>query len=522
CGDPLIDPRDGQIYTTVEIGTQCWMAENLNIGSMINGNSNMTNNSVIEKYCYDNVAANCEIYGGLYQWNEMMQYVTSKGTQGICPGGWHLPTDDEWKILEGNVDSQYPVGDPVWNQTGHRGFDAGLNLKSTTGWYGGGNGSGLFNYEALPGGYRYYNGGFDFLTRYASFWSSSEVDSSSAWYRNLSFNRDEVYRGDYYKLFGYSVRCLMGEYINQPPELPSSPNPEDGAINLSIETDLSWTCTDPENDPLTYDIYFGTEATPPQVTTCQTEITYDPGTLENNTEYFWKIVAHDDHENTTEGNIWSFTTRQWQCGDPFTDSRDQQIYNSVQIDNQCWMAENLAYLPSVSPSSNGSNTDPYYYVYDYQGTTVAEAKATSNYETYGVLYNWSAAIISCPSGWHLPSDNEWKILEGTVDSQYPVGDPIWNTTGWRGYDAGLNLKSTSGWDSGGNGTNDFGFTLLPSGWRGVNTFEGMGNFNLLWTSTQQSATLAQLRFLSYEMDNIYRYYYLINKYAGGSVRCLKD
>ncbi len=79
CGDPFTDPRNGQTYTTVQIGDQCWMAENLNIGEMINSGSNMTNNGVIEKYCFSNDPANCETYGGLYQWNEMMEYSTTAG-----------------------------------------------------------------------------------------------------------------------------------------------------------------------------------------------------------------------------------------------------------------------------------------------------------------------------------------------------------------------------------------------------------------------------------------------------------
>jgi uncharacterized protein (TIGR02145 family) len=209
CGEPLIDPRDGQFYNTLQIGTQCWVAENLNIGEMINGNSVMSNNSVIEKYCYDNDPANCETYGGLYQWNEMMEYSTTPGVQGICLSGWHLPTDDEWKILEGTVDSQYPVGDPVWNNLGLRGYDVGLNLKSTTGWYGGGNGSGLYNYEALPGGYCNGSGGFGSLTSLATFWSSSEDNGSEVWHRDLHNSSDEVYRDHDGKYYGFSVRCVQ-------------------------------------------------------------------------------------------------------------------------------------------------------------------------------------------------------------------------------------------------------------------------------------------------------------------------
>ena len=87
-------------------------------------------------------------------------------------------------------------------------------------------------------------------------------------------------------------------------------------------------------------------------------------------------------------------------------------YNTIQIGEQCWFSENCRYLPSVSPSSAGSGNEPYYYVYDYQGTDVGAAKATSNYETYGVLYNWPAVMTEgiCPSGWHIPSDGEFTQL----------------------------------------------------------------------------------------------------------------
>jgi len=92
------------------------------------------------------------------------------------------------------------------------------------------------------------------------------------------------------------------------------------------------------------------------------------------------------------------------CGDPI--SHEGYDYSTVQIGDQCWFSENCRYLPEVSPSSAGSETSPYYYVYGYQGTDVEEAKATYNYDTYGVLYNWPAVMTEgiCPSGWHIPTD----------------------------------------------------------------------------------------------------------------------
>jgi len=207
CGDTLVDTRDGQSYATVQIGTQCWMAENLNIGTMINGNSNQTNNSIIEKYCFSNNTSNCDTYGGLYQWNEMMQYVTTEGIQGICRDGWHLPTDAEWMTLEEEVESTTGVN---WNTTLWRGTDAGGNLKEagTTHWAspntGATNSSG---FTALPGGYRNTSYYFGYLTNYAYLWSSSE-DGSKAWLRTLVYNSAQVNRSYTTKAMAFSVRCL--------------------------------------------------------------------------------------------------------------------------------------------------------------------------------------------------------------------------------------------------------------------------------------------------------------------------
>jgi uncharacterized protein (TIGR02145 family) len=202
-----------QVYNTVLVGDQCWLKENLNIGEMINGTEDMTDNGVIEKYCYDNDPDNCEVYGGLYQWNEMMEYTTTPGTQGICPLGWHIPTDNEWKILEGTVDSQYSVGDPIWTTSGLRGFDAGLNLKSTSGWHNNGNGTDLYGFTALSGGYRNIAGNFYTLEWSGKFRSSSRNSVSHAWYRLLSYDRDDIGRITNYIDEGLSVRCLKNNSI---------------------------------------------------------------------------------------------------------------------------------------------------------------------------------------------------------------------------------------------------------------------------------------------------------------------
>ena len=194
CGELLIDERDGQEYTTVQIGDQCWMAENLNIGIRIDGSMEMTDNGTIEKYCYDNSESNCDVYSGLYQWNEMMGYTTPAGVQGICPTLWHLPTDGEWSTL-----INYLGGD----------FDAGGKMKETgtTHWNspntGATNSSGL---TCLPGGQRLNGFGYKGIGGY--FWSSTGYSTTNAGGKFLGNSSAYIYGTDSPRGDGFSVRCL--------------------------------------------------------------------------------------------------------------------------------------------------------------------------------------------------------------------------------------------------------------------------------------------------------------------------
>ena len=207
-------------------------------------------------------------------------------------------------------------------------------------------------------------------------------------------------------------------------------------------------------------------------------------------------------------------------GNYFIDPRDGNRYKIVQIGNQIWMAENLKYLPSVSPSNVGSETDPFYYVYGYQGTNILAAKATDNYKTYGVLYNWEAAKASCPKGWHLPSDTEYKILEmylGMTQAQV-------DAEGWRGTDQGGKLKEagTTHWISPNTGaTNSSGFTALPAGFRSTDgSFHYVGSYASFWSSSASSSSNAWRRHLSTSYSTVYRS--SSTEAYGFSVRCLRD
>ena len=213
CGMKMTDTRDGKTYSTVKIGTQCWMAENLNAGTKISLLKDQRDNGIIEKYCYDNNEANCSIYGGLYQWNEMMQFTTEAGTQGICPptGGWHLPSDKEWCTLATFLDSTVNC-----NNYGPSGTNVNGKMKSTgtieagTGlWYypniGATNESG---FAALPAGTRSIYSKFFYIGYHAYFWSSVEFSDTDAWFFYLKYSNNAIYRESYFKASGYSVRCI--------------------------------------------------------------------------------------------------------------------------------------------------------------------------------------------------------------------------------------------------------------------------------------------------------------------------
>lgn len=190
CPEIPTEIYEGVVYNPVQIFSHCWLKENLNIGVMVSGAGNQVDNGLQEKYCYNNNPANCDQYGGLYQRDKMMQYTTQPGSRAICPEFWHIPLDEEWKILDAAVDSQYPISDPVWDEIYYRGYDTGKNLKSDYGWNNNANGTDLFGFQGLPGGIRLYDGTFNSLV-FRGYWgSSNEANSTEVWRHYLSFNFD--------------------------------------------------------------------------------------------------------------------------------------------------------------------------------------------------------------------------------------------------------------------------------------------------------------------------------------------
>ncbi len=205
----MTDERDGKTYKTVTIGTQIWMAENLNYaytGVPYNYSGNTSDST---SWCYGDNPANRTKYGRLYTWAAAMDSVgtwstNSKGcgygtrcsptypVRGVCPEGWHLPDTTEWHTLFTAVGKS----------------TAGTMLKSTSGWNGSGNGTDAYAFSALPAGRRYSSGDFSREGSSADFWSSTEYDSGDAYYVYLDYDLVNAYLGNYYKGTGFSVRCL--------------------------------------------------------------------------------------------------------------------------------------------------------------------------------------------------------------------------------------------------------------------------------------------------------------------------
>ena len=244
--------------------------------------------------------------------------------------------------------------------------------------------------------------------------------------------------------------------------------------------------------------------------------------LNPETTYYVRAYAtNDDGYNYAYGEEKSFTTMAFtvQTGS-FTDTRDNTVYNTVTINNQTWMAENLAYLPEVCAPDAVCG----YWVYDYEGTDVSTAKATSNYTTYGVLYNWQTAKTSCPTGWHLPIHEEWALLEMNLGMNY--NDAMYQDYQVRGTDEGGKIKETgiSHWaDPNTGATNISAFTALPAGYRSNSQgdyFE-IGTKTYFWSADEFWPGGVAVRHLYNTSEHIY-----LNRKApyseGYSVRCVLD
>ncbi len=211
--------------------------------------------------------------------------------------------------------------------------------------------------------------------------------------------------------------------------------------------------------------------------------------LEPNTTYYVSAYATNS-AGTGYGEQRSFVSIDFGS---FTDTRDGKVYKTVVIGNQEWMAENLAYAPS---SGN-------YWAYDNDD---------ANVEVYGYLYDWQTAINVCPTGWHLPSDEEWSEL--TFNLGEKAGGKL-KATGTIEAGTGIWYDPNTG------ATNETGFTALPGGRRDFDgEFSSIGYGSTWWSATEIVTAHAWVRMISYNYSGVVRYDH--SKELGFSVRCLSD
>jgi uncharacterized protein (TIGR02145 family) len=188
----------------------------------------------------------------------------------------------------------------------------------------------------------------------------------------------------------------------------------------------------------------------------------------------------------------------------FIDPRDNHVYKTIKIGDQVWLAENFAYLPEIcAPDS----ADCGVWVYNYEGTDLIEARSTVAYQKYGALYNWEKAISLAPEGWHLPSDEEWKTLEGHIG----IGEPEISSAVWRGDNSKVSTLKAGG----------LGLNVVFGGWRtDYGKWNYIGQHANFWCATEFDKGRAYERLLGLNNGKIGRD--KGNKGCGFSVRYIKD
>jgi uncharacterized protein (TIGR02145 family) len=483
----LTDERDGQTYRTTKIGTQLWMAENLNYFPESDSS-----------WCYARNAGACIVYGRLYSWITAMQiskkYETTSAVselnsphQGVCPEGWHVPANEEWETLYGYVNAYN--GDN----------EVGTTLESVVGWpeyYAGtllDDSDDRFGFSVRSAGYYYKYGNMTFGSsegKKTSFWTATESagdangDSlancwlldyhqinrtGAAFINDLSCN----------KYSGRSVRCIYDQ-----------PQKSSDTLKIVFKYDQLEPCTNANE---------GEEV-----------FVSDKNALSycKNGEWILSSATINDFSHFLTLTLGSFI-----------DERDSKVYKTTKIGTQTWMAENLNY--AVDNSWCYSDSAAYCTKY---GRLYPWTVAMNLNSTYNSVLAVDEGVIKtphqgvCPHGWHIPTIPDWNTLTEHVDI-YGGNEGI-----------GMSLKSTTGWsiktweglnEEAGNGIDLFGFSVVSGGTlNSYGDFKYIGAAEYFWSATESSADMAYGNYFEGDSDDIFQVY--DSKNAACSVRCVKD
>jgi|GEM_PF-1529063 len=442
CGNNLVDTRNNKAYTTVQIGTQCWMAQNLDVGTKITSCTNGfvsgttsctsggdtvknqgTSCSSIQKYCYSDNESNCTTYGGLYQWNQAMCGSTTPGDQGICPTGWYLPTDADQYILENYLKDSGQTCSSTRAST-FECVSAGTKLKT----------GGSSNFNLALGGLRHNLGYFLNVSVDSFLWSSDYGTSSVTTARYLTSSSAGVGRmTSMGKEYGFPVRCIKKG-------APYSPTI--GTATAVGATSVSVAFTAPISNGGSAVTSYTVTSNPGGIIATGASSPITVSGLTSGTAYTFTVTATNALGTGPSSSASNSVTPVWTCGrDNVADSRDGKSYTTVLIGSQCWFKENLTYIDGICNTKTFINgTD--------NGYCVAGA--------YGWLYQWSltsASAAFCPSGWHVATDGEFTTLANYLGGESVAGGPMkeTGTTYWASPNTGAtNSSGFSGRAEGGN------------------------------------------------------------------------
>jgi uncharacterized protein (TIGR02145 family) len=466
---------DGHTYALLGIGTQCWFKENLRSGNYRNGDaipgnlssSSWQNTTSGAQTIYSNNAGNLTTYGRLYNW-----YAT-QDSRGLCPTGFHVPSDSEWMMLEmalGMTDLQS-------NAWGWRGIDQGTQMKSSLvdspPW----NGTNSSDFSGLPAGFRNSLSFYGSLGTMSIWWTATP-NADYAFSRSLQSSEQKVNRSQGVLQSGFSVRCVQ----------------DSGGV-FCFDPDLDGVCAENEISGCTI----------------TTALNFDP------------VATEDDDSCEFQGPA--------QCGGQAAVTFHDYTYSLIGIGTQCWFRENLrSFLYRNGDSIPGDLDD-----FEWSSTTIGaqtvygegasqleggSGDEVTNLSDYGILYNWYTVIDVrglCPVGFHVPSDAEWRNLEMSLGMTQVQAD----SWGWRGTDQGTKMKASFDDVPPWVGSNLSGFSGLPGGYRGSDgNFYYQGSNGSWWSSFSLGSNAIYRSLVTENLDvnrgNDY------NQKAGLSVRCIKD
>ncbi|MDR3665370.1 MAG: FISUMP domain-containing protein [Ignavibacteriaceae bacterium] len=474
CTPGSVIVHGGQIYHTVVIGNKCWFKENVNIGAMIPGSQEQTQDSIIEKYCYDDDTANCTKYGGLYTYPEMNE-------PGFCPTFWHTPSSSSFSALIGYV-----------------AYD-GNALKELGQGSGFGEGTNTSGFSVLMAGFRNSDGTFIYLGQsgwfpYDYFIKPYRIDVN---FLNATSSLISS-RDDFVTTQAGSTRCVMDDI--GPLTLKSPVGGENWQIGTTQS--ITWGLSNVQNIRIDYTTNNGTSWINiiPTIPTSAGSFNWTiPNTPSTNCKV--KITSTNSSDTNSISNLFQiYQVPTNPCPGIPTVTYAGQTYNTIAIGDQCWLKENLndgtMINGSLSDSANGI-IEKYCYNND-----------SNNCAIYGGLYQWKEAMQYsqienaqgiCPTGWDIPSENDFTTIKNLAGGN---GNP---------------LKEVGQ----GTGTNGIGFSALLAGAAGGDgTYNFLGNDAIFWSSTNYNSTKSYNFELTKTDSTIFQG--IFNQIVGLSIRCINN